>query len=188
MPTLSQKQQRNKKIMKKSWLFLLGSLLVIIGVVCLSFNHIKKLTADIYNDMLIKLSEEQMSTLEVPEIGNIDNEEIIKDPANEEGKKIDYSKYLGILEIPRISLKRGFYGVNSKYNNVEYNVAVNRASSMPNVKSGNLILMAHSGDAYISYFAYLYLLKVGDKVYVTYKGTKYTYKIVNIYNVKKFCI
>jgi LPXTG-site transpeptidase (sortase) family protein len=45
--------------------------------------------------------------------------------------------------------------------------------------------MAHSGDAYISYFAYLYKLNIGDYVYVTYNGIKYQYQIVNIYNVEK---
>ena len=30
---------------------------------------------------------------------------------------------------------------------------------MPDVENGNLILMAHSGDAYISFFAYLYIVK-----------------------------
>lgn len=45
--------------------------------------------------------------------------------------------------------------------------------------------MAHSGDAYISYFAYLYKLQVGDTAYVTYNGNKYQYNIVNIYDVEK---
>ena len=56
---------------------------------------------------------------------------------------------------------------------------------MPDVPNGNLILMAHSGDAYISFFAYLFRLNIGDNAYVTYKGIKYTYQIVNIYNVPK---
>jgi LPXTG-site transpeptidase (sortase) family protein len=58
-------------------------------------------------------------------------------------------------------------------------------STLPDVVNGNLILMAHSGDAYISYFAYLYKLNVGDPVYVTYNGRKYKYQIVNIYDVEK---
>ena len=56
---------------------------------------------------------------------------------------------------------------------------------MPDVTNGNLILAAHSGDAYISYFAFLYKLNIGDFAYVTYGGTKYKYQIVNIYNVPK---
>jgi LPXTG-site transpeptidase (sortase) family protein len=56
---------------------------------------------------------------------------------------------------------------------------------MPDEVNGNLILMAHSGDAYISYFAYLYKLNIGDDAYVTYAGNKYHYQIVNIYEVPK---
>ena len=56
---------------------------------------------------------------------------------------------------------------------------------MPDVPNGNLILMAHSGDAYNSYFNYLYRLDIGNSAYVTYKGRKYQYKLVNVYTVPK---
>ena len=56
---------------------------------------------------------------------------------------------------------------------------------MPDVDRGNLILMAHSGDAYISYFAYLYYLQIGNSAYITYNGNKYTYNLVNKYDVEK---
>ena len=45
--------------------------------------------------------------------------------------------------------------------------------------------MAHSGDAYISYFAYLWRLNVGDSAFVTYNGYRYEYRIVDIYEVPK---
>ena len=92
---------------------------------------------------------------------------------------------MGVLEIPKIGLKRGFYNIGSRYNNIQYNVTMVEGSSLPDVVNGNLILMAHSGDAYISYFAYLYRLNVGDYAYVTYNGYKYKYQIVNIYEVPK---
>ena len=58
-------------------------------------------------------------------------------------------------------------------------------SSLPDQVNGNTILMAHSGDAYISYFAYLYKLEIGNQAFITYQGNRYTYQIVNIYNVPK---
>ena len=58
-------------------------------------------------------------------------------------------------------------------------------SNLPDVENGNLILMAHSGDAYISYFAYLYRLKIGDNAYITYKDKEYKYQVVDIYDVPK---
>ena len=92
---------------------------------------------------------------------------------------------MGVLEIPKIGLKRGFYGFDSRYNNIERNVTLVGGSTMPDVVNGNLILMAHSGSAYVSFFAYLYRLNVGDMAYVTYNGIKYKYQIVNIYNIPK---
>lgn len=126
----------------------------------------------------------------IPMLEELKENEPESEPVKEEKKdppkkEIDYSKYLGVLEIPRIGLKRGFYGTDSKYNNINYNVTVVGGSTMPDVENGNLILMAHSGDAYISYFAYLYRLSIGNDAFITYNGNVYKYSIVNIYNVPK---
>lgn len=99
--------------------------------------------------------------------------------------EVDYSKYLGVLEIPKIRLKRGFYSADNRYNNIRYNVTLVGGSDMPDVPGGNLILYAHSGDSYISYFAYLYKLELGDDCYILYNGMAYHYQIVNIYDVEK---
>jgi LPXTG-site transpeptidase (sortase) family protein len=56
---------------------------------------------------------------------------------------------------------------------------------MPDVAGGNLILFAHSGDSYISFFANLYKLDLGDDCYILYNGQAYHYQIVNIYDVEK---
>lgn len=116
---------------------------------------------------------------DVPIVENVDSTE---DTGN---YVVDYSKYLGVLEIPKIGLKRGFYNVDSRYNNIQYNVTMVGGSTLPDVENGNLILMAHSGDAYISYFAYLFRLEVGDMAYVTYLGRRYEYQLVDIYEVPK---
>ena len=98
---------------------------------------------------------------------------------------IDYSVYLGVLEIPRIGLKRGFYPYDDPLNNIERNVTLVKGSDLPDVENGNLILTAHSGDSYISYFAYLYLLNIGDDCYISYNNQTYHYQIKNIYTVYK---
>lgn len=188
-------QKKNKfniKKIKKSHICLFGSLLVILGFFLISYNHIMHLKMNLFSDM--QLSEDSNENIEeiiddlpsAMELRKEDVKEYQEIPTQEKQEhKVDYSKYLGVLEIPRISLKRGFYGTDSKYNNINYNVTVVGGSTMPDVDRGNLILMAHSGDAYISYFAYLYLLKIGDSAYVTYQGTKYKYQVVNIYNIPK---
>lgn len=182
-----QKNKFNKKI-KKSHICLFGSLLIILGTFILLHQHILELKEKLFSDMQLsfmadKNIEETIDGL--PNVLELPKEETpVKEEPKEE-KKIDYSKYLGVLEIPRINLKRGFYGTDSKYNNIRYNVTLVGGSTMPDKENGNLILMSHSGNASISYFAYLFLLNVGDVAYVTYQGNVYKYQIVNIYNVPK---
>ena len=183
----------NNKI-KKSHTLLIGSLLIFVGVIALTWNYLAKMRDEVYSEMKIAMMDKDIPK-NVTEADVVDTAPIA-DNVNEQTKpkeqeqyyEIDYSKYTGVLEIPKIGLKRGFYNVGNRYNNIEYNVTMVSGSNLPDVVNGNLILMAHSGDAYISYFAYLYRLNIGDMAYVTYRGRKYQYKIVNIYEVKKNCI
>ena len=181
---IQKKNKNNKKIknIKKSHLLLIGSLLVFFGIVLLSYNHLLDLRNQVFSEMLFLFSESSPSEEEKVDVPNIEN---VSDGTVYHEENIDYDKYLGVIEIPRIGLKRGSYNTNSKYNSIEYNVTLIRGSTMPDVSGGNLMLMAHSGDAYISYFAYLYRLNIGNDIYITYNKNKYTYKIVNIYNVDK---
>lgn len=175
----------NNKI-KKSHILLIGSFLIFMGIISLFWNDFVRLRDEVYSDMRIAMMDDDnfqdsvVDTIEdVPIVENVDNE------TNNNSYVVDYSKYLAVLEIPKIGLKRGFYDVGSKYNNIQYNVTMVQGSTLPNVENGNLILIAHSGDAYISYFAYLYRLNVGDMIYVTYGGRRYEYQLVNIYEVEK---
>lgn len=179
MQMLNQKLQKNKKklIIRKSHILLFGSFLVFIGAVVLSYNHLLKLKDELFSDMLISMSDDK-KTIDVPIANNVSDNTVYEE------KNINYGKYLGVLTIPKIGLKRGFYNINSRYNNIEYNVTLVLGSTMPD-QGGNLILMAHSGDAYISYFAYLYRLKIGDLAYITYNGKDYKYRLVNTYDVPK---
>ena len=189
MQILNQKNNNNNKkvrVLRKSQLLLMGSFLVFIGIFVLSYNHLVFLKDQVFANMEIaiagmNLPVEEEKEVDVPVADNISDGTVYQQSA----KEIDYSKYLGVLEIPKIGLKRGFYSTDSKYNSIEYNVSVLPGSTMPNVINGNLMLMAHSGDAYISFFAYLYRLNIGDSAYVSYQGQKYRYQIVNIYTVPK---
>lgn len=185
---MQNQKQVNRKKMKKSQILLLGSLLVFVGICVMNIEYFSKMKNDVFTDMEIKMysdlvvPDEGEATTEVPITNNLpeDNKEVVVPVPT-----IDYSKYLGVLEIPKIGLKRGFYNTDSRYNDIQYNVTLAHGSSMPDVAKGNLILMAHSGDAAISYFAYLYVLKIGDYAYVTYNGNKYTYQLINVYDVPK---
>ena len=183
MRTQNLLKQNNNKI-KKSQTLLVGSLLIFIGIISLSWNYLLKMRDEVYSDMKIAMTEQPT---------NLKEEDVVDTPVTENVQKeenntnyvVDYSKYLGVLEIPKIGLKRGFYGTDSRYNSIEYNVTLVKGSTMPDAPNGNLILIAHSGDAYISYFAYLWRLGIGDNAFITYNGVQYQYQIVNIYNVEK---
>ena len=174
----------NNKI-KKSHVLIIGSFFIFIGFLSLSWNYLSKIKRDVYEDMKIAMMEESVVEKEEKVIEDVPIVEEVSKKEDNNSYVIDYSKYLGVLEIPRIGLKRGFYNTDSKYNNIQYNVTMLGGSQLPDVEKGNLILMAHSGDAYISYFAYLWMLGIGDHAYVTYNGRRYDYQIVNIYNIEK---
>ncbi len=140
--------------------------------------------------MLIAISlandtnNKQVDVVDVPIADNVVSDSN-NNSAENTYKPIDYSKYLGVLEIPSLRLKRGFYGTDSKYNSIDYNVTLVAKSTMPDVVNGNLILMSHSGNAYTAYFSNLYKMTIGTDMYITYAGNTYHYVLVNIYDVPK---
>ena len=148
----------NNKI-KKSHTLLLGSLLIFVGIISLAWNYLEKMRDEVYSDMKIAMMDKdlpkEVSNADVVDSAPVADNVKGKPKNNDQYYEIDYSKYLGVLEIPKIGLKRGFYNVGNRYNNIEYNVTMVSGSTLPDVVNGNLILMAHSGDAYISYFEYL---------------------------------
>lgn len=190
MQILNQEKLKNKLLLKKSQILLLGSLLVFLGLVLLSWNYFVTLKDEVYSDMRVEIvmgeeEEEKQNIVTVPVARNLNTDTNVVEEIPQLEEVIDYSKYVGVLEIPKIGLKRGFYDYGYRYNDIQYNVAVVKGSTFPDVDKGNLILMAHSGNAYISYFRYLYKLEIGDKAYVTYKGIKYSYTLLNKYDVPK---
>lgn len=99
--------------------------------------------------------------------------------SNHKTKKYDYE--IGIIEIPRIGLKKKFYNNN----NVDKNIIVIQPSQYPNVENSVLILAGHSGTGTNAYFNDLYKLLIGDYVYIRFSNIKYKYKITNIYHQQK---
>lgn len=172
---------------KKSQILLIGSFLILVGVFILTNGYLKILKEEVYegvrlslldndNTVSINNSNEVNDSQGVSNLGTSDNS---LNTSNKKPVKRNYN-YIGYLEIPKIKLKRGFLNKDSKYNSIDYNIMVSYNADYPDVVNGNFILIAHSGDAYISFFAYLYKLKMGDNAYVTYNGKKYKYQLVKI--------
>ncbi len=170
-----------KKIkLKKSQRIILGSLIILVGIMFLSYGKFMNLREEVYEEVKLSLidnGEEEVVNNEVAETpiaNNVQNASV-----NEKRRTYNYN-YIGYLEVPRVGLKRGFLNKDDKYNNIQYNIMISPSSNMPDEERGNVILIAHSGDSYISYFAYLYKLKLGDKAYITYNGKRYAYSLVKI--------
>lgn len=177
--------RKNKNIDKKEQLIkLVASFIFLIG----SFMYIGRIAYNYYVELrdynkaqeFLKIGKEESEEIKV----DIDEEEIKEQPKQEEKKTSNYN-YIGVLEIPKINIKRGFLNIKDKGNNVNKNLQVIKGSDMPNVKNGNLIIAAHSGNCYISYFKNLYKLSNEDVAYVYFNNIKYTYKVVGKYDAEK---
>ena len=178
--------------LKNSTVILVGIILISLGIIFGFMEYLQEKKEKVFSDMNILLYES-----ETPDV--IDSEEEVEEEKEKEKKEKEEEKqttsepqssapryqYVGTLEIPKINVKRGFLNLESQYNNVDYNVTVIKGSNFPDVEKGNLILAAHSGPCSYCYFDKLYKLSKGDIAYVTYGGNKYSYKIVDIYEVKK---
>ena len=177
--------RKNKNIDKREQLIkLVASFIFLIG----SFMYIGRIAYNYYVELrdynkaqeFLNIGKEEVEEIKV----DIDEEAIKEQPKQEEKKTSNYN-YIGVLEIPKINIKRGFLNIKDKGNNVNKNLQVIKGSDMPNVKNGNLIIAAHSGNSYISYFKNLYKLSNEDVAYVYFNNIKYTYKVVGKYDAEK---
>ena len=177
--------RKNKNIDKKEQLIkLVASFIFLIG----SFMYIGRIAYNYYIELrdynkaqeFLNIGKEEVEEVKV----DIDEEEIKEQSKQEEKKTFNYN-YIGVLEIPKINIKRSFLNIKDKGNNVNKNLQVIKGSDMPNVKNGNLIIAAHSGNSYISYFKNLHKLSNDDVAYVYFNNIKYTYKVVGKYDAEK---
>ena len=177
--------RKNKNIDKKEQLIkLVASFIFLIG----SFMYIGRIAYNYYVELrdynkaqeFLNIGKEEVEEVKV----DIDEEEIKEQSKQEEKKTFNYN-YIGVLEIPKINIKRSFLNIKDKGNNVNKNLQVIKGSDMPNVKNGNLIIAAHSGNSYISYFKNLHKLSNDDVAYVYFNNIKYTYKVVGKYDAEK---
>lgn len=179
-------QRKNKNI--KSQLFKVGFFFLIVGILVIISTPLRKLKEEVFEEMRLAIFQSNINS-ENTTISDVNTENLTVNTENteiakENDKKANYS-YIGQLSIPKISLKRGFVSKESKYNNIEYNITITNEADYPDVPMGNFILMAHSGNAYISFFDKLYKLEIGDEASVSYNAVTYNYRLTNVYNQAK---
>ena len=100
-------------------------------------------------------------------------------------KKIDNESYLGILEIPKINLKQGFYNIDSDLNNVNKNVTLLKESTFPNKNGSIIYLAAHSGRSYLGYFKNIDKLEVNNTINLYLDNKLYEYVVTKKEEVQK---
>jgi len=198
------------KFIKRHSTILFGVFLVVLGGVLCVYNAVtayayytneEQMLEEFYKEDKQNHSELESKSFFMNVIRNIDKfEETREKTAKETPKEIEANtesvqdkglkeskldKYVAVLKIPKIKLEKGLFAKTSKYNSIEYNIMIHEASSNPEEKKGNVILVAHSGTADIAFFRNLYKLKKGDVAEIYYHGNRYTYKIVKTYDVEK---
>ena len=177
---LKRKENKNNSKGKKSQLIIVGSLLIIVGIVMVGGKYIYTYLLDKKED--IKIEE----FYEVQE--KIDDEIIATETPTEEKQeesKQDNTNYIAVIKIPKIGLEKGLCEKDSYCNNVNRNIQILKESTYPDIANGNFILAGHSGTGRISYFKNLYKLSQDDEVSIFYQGKEYKYKVVNMYDIEK---
>ena len=168
-----------KKEKNKSRFSIIGSFLIIGATSVFLFYNIYNFYI---NRMEEKQAEEFINNLVVEDTPVVEEstEEI-----KEEIKQVESYNYIGVLEIPKINLKRGFLNINDRNNNVNKNIQILENSTMPDVDGGLLVIAGHSGSGRVAFFKNLDKLKKDDQIYIYYKNIKYIYEIINIYEETK---
>lgn len=108
------------------------------------------------------------------------------EPNIEDEYIVDNSRdYLGIIEIPKLNLRRFFYGFDDERNTVDKNIMLIEKSNMPDKENGNIIFASHRGNSKVAFFDKLHLIEVGDEIIIYYNNRKYIYCYNNRYDAQK---
>ena len=173
----SQKVKNQRKNKRYSFLIVLGISLLFFSATYFIYDHYEKERQDIQDTEKIEEFFEVEETTE-----EIKQEEVVEEKPVQKKQE----NYIGILEIPKIKLKRGLVDKNSSSNNVNKNIYTVKETTYPDERiNSHIILAAHSGNSYVSFFNNLKKLDMKDQVYFYYKGTKYIYEVSNRYEIKK---
>ena len=169
--------KRKAKIENKHLLIIISAFLILGSIFLLVYKYY-----GLYENHKQEEKSIEIFFQEIPQI----EQETTEEQVEEESKKESVINYIAVLEIPKISLKRGLVDKNSKYNDVDINIYTLKESVFPNEQANShVILASHSGSGYHSYFRKLNNLEMEDKVYLYYENIKYIYEITDRYEVEK---
>ena len=159
----------------------LSILFCFIGLCFLTSTYFSSMKGKVFDNENKRLIEQTVVVNDI--IQTIDVEERITTPVNYDSKgRYDY---IGYLSVPDVNINRGFVSLTNPYNHVDYNIMLIEGTDMPDKKLGNVIIAGHNGHSSFSYFNDLHLLKMGANAIIDYGNKKYTYKLVDVYDVPK---
>lgn len=168
-----EKQIKNKRY---SLIIFLGIFLLLLGISYNIYNHYQQKKQDSVDN------EKVEEFFEIKEEKDSDEEVSVETPTVKE----ETDNYIGVLEIPKINLKKGIVDKTSASNNVNKNIYTLKETTLPDEQiTSHIILAGHSGNSYVSFFRNLKKLDMKDKVYFYYKGVKYIYEVSNKYEIEK---
>lgn len=168
-----EKQIKNKRY---SLIIFLGIFLLLLGISYNIYNHYQQKKQDSVDN------EKVEEFFEIKEEKDSDEEVSIETPTVKE----ETDNYIGVLEIPKINLKKGIVDKTSASNNVNKNIYTLNETTLPDEQiNSHIILAGHSGNSYISFFKNLKKLDMKDKINFYYKGVKYIYEVSNRYEIEK---
>lgn len=174
MELLKRKNQRNRKY---SFIIIMGIFIMLLGISAIIYHHYNNKKQDLIDNQLIE------EFFEIEDIEDDSTNEIVEE---EQTSTQEVVNYIAILEIPKINLKRGLVDKNSSSNNVNRNIYTLKQTTLPDEKvNSHIILAAHSGNSYVSFFKNLKKLDMNDIINFYYKGIKYVYKVSNKYEIEK---
>lgn len=177
-----------KKI-SSSQIIAIGTLIILVGIFIFSSQYLLNKKNELFEFINMQLYFNQIADVPEPDepepIEPVQEEPVQEEPEAKPEPEVITESYVAVLEIPEIDLRKGIYALGSKYNKVSRNVTILSPSNYPDVKGGNFVLAAHSGNGYLSFFKNLYKLSSGSYAYIYYNNVKYTYKISYIYKQAK---
>lgn len=170
------KKENPIKNKRYSLIIFLGIFLLLLGISYNIYNHYQQKKQDSVDN------EKVEEFFEIKEEKDSDEEVSIETPTVKE----ETDNYIGVLEIPKINLKKGIVDKTSASNNVNKNIYTLNETTLPDEQiNSHIILAGHSGNSYISFFKNLKKLDMKDKINFYYKGVKYIYEVSNRYEIEK---
>ncbi len=161
----------------------LSILFCFIGLGFLTSTYFSSMKSKVFDNENKRLIEQTVIVNDIIQTIDVDDSSRTTEPANINAQgRYDY---IGYLSVPDVNINRGFVSLKNPYNHVDYNIMLIEGTDMPDKKFGNVIIAGHNGHSSFSYFNDLHLLNMGAKAIIDYGNKKYTYQLVDVYDVPK---